>query len=251
MRLEGRVVIVTGAGQGLGRAYALGLAGEGARVVVADIQEPNAKAVVKELEGQGGEALAIKTDVSDPQSVQSMVDRSIEQYGQVDVLVNNASIFSTIEMKPFEDITFQEWNQVMNVNLTGTFLCCQAVSSIMRDQKQGKIVNISSGVVHMGRPWYAHYVSSKAGIIGLTRALANELGNDNITINTITPGPTETEIPRETVSPEQAEAMIAAQAIHRRETPGDLVGVVLFLSSDDSRFITGQVINVDGGLNFH
>lgn len=251
MRLEGRVVIVTGAGQGLGRAYALGLAGEGARVVVADIQESNAKAVVKELEGQGGEALAIKTDVSDPQSVQSMVDRSIEQYGQVDVLVNNASIFSTIEMKPFEDLTLQEWNQVMNVNLTGTFLCCQAVSPIMRAQKQGRIVNISSGVVHMGRPWYAHYVSSKAGIIGLTRALANELGDDNITVNTITPGPTETEIPRETVSPEQAEAMIAAQAIHRRETPGDLVGVVLFLSSDDSKFITGQVINVDGGLNFH
>jgi 3-oxoacyl-[acyl-carrier protein] reductase len=180
-----------------------------------------------------------------------MVDRTIEQFGRVDVLINNAAIFATIKMKPFEEITFEEWNRLMAVNLAGTFLCCQAVVPHMRKQKMGRIINISSTTVLMGRPWYAHYVTSKAGIIGLTRALANELGSDNITVNTILPGATETEIPRETVSPEEAKALVAAQAIHRRETPEDVVGTAVFLASQDSSFITGQSINVDGGLNFH
>jgi 3-oxoacyl-[acyl-carrier protein] reductase len=155
------------------------------------------------------------------------------------------------KMKPFEEISLDEWNQIIAVNLTGSFLCCQAVAPYMRDRKHGRIINISSGVVLMGRPFYAHYVGSKAGIIGLTRALANELGGDNITVNAITPGPTATEIPRETVTPEQVKAMTEAQAIHRQETPEDLVGVAVFLASEDSRFITGQTINVDGGLNFN
>lgn len=251
MRLEDKVAVITGAGQGLGRAYALRFAEEGAYIVVADIQEDNAHSVVQEVQNLGGKAVAVKVDVSDAVSVGAMIEQALEQFGQVDVLINNASIFSTIKMKPFEEITLEEWNRLMSVNLTGSFLCCQAVSPHMRERKQGRIVNISSGVVLMGRPWYAHYVASKAGIIGLTRALANELGGDNITINAITPGPTETEVPRETVSPEQAKAMIEAQAIHRRETPEDLAGVAVFLASEDSGFITGQVINVDGGLNFN
>lgn len=251
MRLEDKVAVITGAGQGLGRAYALRFAEEGAYIVVADIQEDNAHSVVQEVQSLGGKAVAVKVDVSDAVSVGAMIEQALEQFGQVDVLINNASIFSTIKMKPFEEITLEEWNRLMSVNLTGSFLCCQAVSPHMRERKQGRIINISSGVVLMGRPWYAHYVASKAGIIGLTRALANELGEDNITINAITPGPTETEVPRETVSPEQAKAMIEAQAIHRRETPEDLAGVAVFLASEDSGFITGQVINVDGGLNFN
>ena len=251
MRLQGKVAVITGSGQGLGRAYALRFAQEGAHIVVADIQEDNAYSVVQEVHHLGGEAVAVEVDVSDAGRVDSMIDQTVEQFGQVDVLINNASIFSTIKMKPFEEITLEEWNQLMAVNLTGSFLCCQAVSPHMRERKQGRIINISSGVVLMGRPWYAHYVASKSGIIGLTRALAKELGGDNITINAITPGPTETEVPRETVSPEQAKAMVEAQAIHRRETPEDLVGVAVFLASDDSGFITGQVINVDGGLNFN
>lgn len=251
MRLEDKVAVITGAGQGLGRAYALKFVEEGAHVVVADVQEDKANSVVQEVKDLGGEGLAIKVDVSDPESVRAMIDQTVESFGKVDVLINNASIFSTIEMKPFEEITPEEWNRLMAVNLTGSFLCCQAVSPHMRERKQGRIINISSGVVLMGRPFYAHYVASKAGIIGLTRALANELGEDNININTITPGPTETEVPRETVSPEQAKAMIEAQAIKRRETAEDLVGVAVFLASEDSKFITGQVINVDGGLNFN
>jgi len=251
VRLEDKVAVITGAGQGLGRAYALRFVEEGAHVVVADVQEDKANSVVQEVRDLGGKGLAVKVDVSDPDSVRDMFDQTVERFGYVDVLINNASIFSTIEMKPFEEITLEEWNRLMAVNLTGSFLCCQAVAPHMREREQGRIINISSGVVLMGRPFYAHYVASKAGIIGLTRALANELGGDNITVNTITPGPTETEVPRETVSPEQAKAMIEAQAIPRRETPEDLVGVAVFLASEDSRFITGQVINVDGGLNFN
>lgn len=251
MKLEDKVAIITGAGQGIGRAYALRFVQEGARVVIADIQEEKAHSVEQEVQNAGGDGIAVKVDVADSDSVREMVDQTIERFGRVDVLINNAAIFATIKMKPFEEITLDEWNRIIAVNLTGSFLCCQAVAPHMRERKQGRIINISSGVVLMGRPYYAHYVASKAGIIGLTRALANELGGDNINVNTITPGPTETEVPRETVTPEQAKAMIEAQAIHRRETPEDLVGVAVFLASEDSRFITGQVINVDGGLNFN
>lgn len=249
--LQDLVAIITGAGQGIGRAFALRFAQEGAHVVIADIQEDKADSVAQEVQHLGATGIAVRTDVSSPESVKRMVDRTIEQFGRVDVLINNAAIFATIKMKPFEEITFEEWNRLMAVNLAGTFLCCQAVVPHMRKQKMGRIINISSTTVLMGRPWYAHYVTSKAGIIGLTRALANELGSDNITVNTILPGATETEIPRETVSPEEAKALVAAQAIHRRETPEDVVGTAVFLASQDSSFITGQSINVDGGLNFH
>ena len=250
MRLEDKVAIITGAGQGIGRAYALGFAREGARVVVADIQEDKADDVAREVQGLGGEGLAIGVDVSDPESVRTMVGRTIERFGRIDVLLNNAAIFATIEMKHFEKIGFEEWNRLMAVNLTGTFLCCQAVAPHMRERGQGRIINISSSVALNGRAMYMHYVTSKAGVIGLTRALATELGGDNITVNTITPGSTETEVPRGTVTPEQKQAMIDMQALHRRQTPEDLVGVAVFLASEDSRFITGQIVNVDGGWNY-
>jgi 3-oxoacyl-[acyl-carrier protein] reductase len=250
MRLKEKVAIITGAGQGIGRAYAHRFAREGAHVVIADINEGTTNEVAQEVQNLGAKAVAVETDVSHLDSVLAMVERTIEEFGRVDVLINNASIFSAIKMKPFEKIDLEEWNRLMSVNLTGTFLCCQAVSPHMRERKQGRIINISSGTVLSGRPWYAHYVTSKAAIIGLTRALANELGSDNITVNTIMPGPTQTEIPRETVSPEQAREFIAAQAISRRETPEDLVGTAIFLASEDSAFITGQSINVDGGYSF-
>ncbi|MCL6592431.1 MAG: SDR family oxidoreductase, partial [Alicyclobacillus sp.] len=179
------------------------------------------------------------------------VEQVDAEWGRVDVLVNNASIFSTIKMKPFEEISLAEWNQVMRVNLTGVFLCSQSVVPLMRRQRRGRIINIASGTVLNGRPNYLHYVSSKAAVAGFTRALAREVGNDNITVNTVAPGPTYTEIERETVTPEQAEAMLQQQCIKKKAVPDDIVGAVLFLASDDAAFISGQLLVVDGGKSMH
>jgi 3-oxoacyl-[acyl-carrier protein] reductase len=252
MRLEGDVAIITGGGRGIGRASALRFAQEGAHVAVADIQEDSARGVVREIQESGGIGLAVTADVSDPDSVGDMVDGTVDQLGRVDVLINNAAISSTVEQKPFEDITVDEWNRLIGVNLTGSFLCCQAVAPYMRARRQGRIINVVSAVIRTPGPWrYAHYVTSKAGIVGLTRALATELGEDNITVNAISPGPAGTGSSLGTPLPEQIRALIAAQALHRREVPEDLAGVAVFLASEDGGFITGQVINVDGGLNFN
>ena len=250
MRLAEKVAIITGAGQGIGRAFAHKFAQEGAHVVIADVQEDKAKQVAQEVQALGVEGVAVKVDVSAFESVRAMVNQTIAHFGRIDTIINNAAIFSTVKMKPFDEITVAEWNQMLAVNLTGTFLCCQSVASHMRERQQGRIINISSSTVLMGRPLYAHYVTSKAGVIGLTRVLANELGSSNITVNAIMPGSTETEVTRETVSPEQAKALIDAQAIHRRGTTDDLMGVAVFLASEESGFITGQTITVDGGHNF-
>jgi 3-oxoacyl-[acyl-carrier protein] reductase len=246
-RLSGRLAVVTGAGQGLGRAFAARLQAEGARVIVADLDGVKAKAVADEL---GHSVFAETVDVSDEASVAALAERC-GALGTVDVLVNNASIFSTLEMRPFDEIPVPEWNTVLAVNVTGAYLCSRAFVAGMRTVGYGKIVNISSATVFIGRPFYLHYVTSKAAVIGMTRAMATELGPDGIRVNAVTPGATQTEVPRKSVTPEQAERIIAAQAIKRREVPGDVVGTVAFLASPDSDFITGQTINVDGGAAFH
>lgn len=239
MRLKGKVAVITGAGQGIGRAYAHRFAQEGARVVVAELHQANAAKVAQEVQERGGEALAVATDVADAASVQQMVQRAQEAFGPVDVLVNNAAISRGIQHRPFEEIPLEEWERLMAVNLTGSFLCCQAVAPSMRARRQGRIINIASAVARRSGPWqYAHYVTAKAGVMGLTRALATELGADNVTVNAISPGPVQTELSGGSVPPAW-EAFIASQPIPRRETP------------DDARFITGQVVNVDGGLNFN
>jgi 3-oxoacyl-[acyl-carrier protein] reductase len=243
--------IVTGAGQGLGRAFSLALASEAVPVVVADINEHKAKAVSREIESAGGVAVPVVVDVSDPGSVEAMRDSAIESFGGVGVLVNSAAIFSTITMRPFAEIPLEEWNRVLDVNVTGTFLCCRAVVPVMTGAKRGKIINISSATVWTGRPWYLHYVTSKAALIGLTRALASEVGAAGITVNAITPGSTQTEIERATITSEARRAMAEATALKRVQLPGDLAGVMLFLASAASDFITGQTINVDGGYAFH
>jgi 3-oxoacyl-[acyl-carrier protein] reductase len=246
VKAKDKVAIITGAGQGLGRAYALRLAKEGAKVVVAELNAEKGKAVADEAKG-----LFVRTNVADEASVQAMARQAVDAYGRIDILVNNAAIFSTLKMRPFWEIPLAEWDELMGVNVRGVWLAAKAVVPQMRKQRSGRIVNISSGAVLMGRPNYLHYVASKGAVISMTRAMARELGEFGINVNAITPGAVYTEIPRETVTPEQREAMIRAQSIKRAAAPQDLEGTVVFLCSDDAAFITGQTINVDGGLIFH
>ncbi|MBI4330161.1 MAG: 3-oxoacyl-ACP reductase FabG [Chloroflexi bacterium] len=250
-RLQDKVAIITGAGQGIGQVYAERMGEEGAKVVVAEVNPARGEAVAERLHSRGQDTLAVATDVSSEESVKAMVEAALREYGRIDILVNNAAIFHTIKMKPFEEISLLEWQQLMAVNVTGVFLCCKWVIPVMKKQNRGKVINISSGVVFGGRPFYLHYVTSKAGIIGLTRGLAREVGDWNINVNTITPGPVVTEVPRETVSPEQAKALLAQKCFKRAQVPADLVGALMFLASDESDYITGQLINVDGGLAMH
>jgi 3-oxoacyl-[acyl-carrier protein] reductase len=251
MRLADRVAIVTGGGQGLGRAFALALAHEGAKVVIAELNETKGAAVADEIRAAGGEALAIATDVASEDGTQAMAAAARETFGRIDVLINNAAIFSTIRMRPFDQIPVSEWDTLMAVNVRGVWLCCKAVAPIMREQRGGKIINIASIVFDMGRANYLHYVTSKGAVIGMTRGLATELGEWNVNVNAISPSSTQTEVPRETVTREMAQSFAQGQAIKRVEGPDDLVGTVIFLASSDSDFITGQTINVDGGMRYH
>jgi 3-oxoacyl-[acyl-carrier protein] reductase len=246
--LEDRVVIVTGAGQGIGRVFAKSFAMAGARAVIAELNEKKAAAVAGEIMEAGGQALAVTTDVADPASIEEMIRIVEDAYGRIDVLVNNAGIFSTLEMRPFDQIPLDEWERVLRVNLTGPFLCARAVLPAMRRDKWGRIINIASGAVRLGRPNYLHYIAAKAAIAGMSLSMARELGPDGITVNAILPGATFTEIERKTVTPAQKERIISMQCVPRAEVPEDLVGAALFLASDASSFVTGQSINLDGGV---
>jgi 3-oxoacyl-[acyl-carrier protein] reductase len=251
MVLEGKVIIVTGAGQGIGRAFALRLAEEGARVVIAEINAQKAQAVAAEIASQGGEAIALPTDVSDPESAEGMARATVTAYGEIDVLVNNAAIYYGLQMKPFDQISLEEWRRLMAVNVDGLFYCSRAVVPHMRKRGGGRIINITSGAFHLPVPGIAHYITSKGAVIGFTRALACELGADGINVNAIAPGFTMSEASKVLAGPELADAIAARQCIRRSEQPEDLVGALVFLASDDSTFFTGQTMTVDGGTSFH
>jgi NAD(P)-dependent dehydrogenase (short-subunit alcohol dehydrogenase family) len=251
--LRDKVVIVTGGAQGLGKAYVSRLCEEGAKVVIADIQD--AREIVQSIDKKGGDALALYTNVTDEESTKEMALKTVEEYGRIDVLINNAAQTSStgIVRKPFYEISAREWDKVMEVNLKGVFLCCKAVYPQMKKQGKGKIINVSSGTFFRGSPYFIHYVTSKGGVIGFTRALAREVGDNGIYVNAISPGYTLTDALRERSQypKEFVKAMIDSRCLKREALPEDLTGTIVFLASDDSDFITGQTIVVDGGSVLH
>ncbi|NQV58009.1 MAG: glucose 1-dehydrogenase [Rhodospirillales bacterium] len=247
-KLEGRVAIITGAAQGIGAAYAKALAGEGANVVLSDIQD--AGDVAKEIEDtyQGAETLALKTDVSDEVQVNDMVAQTVAKFGKLDILISNAAMFASITHKPFEEISVDEWDKLMAVNVKGLWLCAKAAAPEMRKNGYGKIVNIASGTLFKGNPNILHYVTSKGAVLAMTRSMSRELGNDNICVNTLAPGLTMSEgVMGSEGFMEGRDINLASRALKRYQTPDDLTGAMLFLVSADSDFMTGQCMVVDGG----
>jgi NAD(P)-dependent dehydrogenase (short-subunit alcohol dehydrogenase family) len=245
--LDGKVAIVTGAAQGIGKAIAVGLAAEGARIVVADLARAEEAAAAYD----GGVGLTV--DVSREQDVERMARETVERCGAIDVLVNNAGLYASLRMRPFTEIPLEEWNRVMAVNVASMFLTCRAVVPAMRERGGGKIVNISSGTPFRGVPFLLHYVTSKGAIVAFTRALAKELGKDGIHVNCVAPGFTMSDGVK--AQPEVIEtlrdASIAARAIQRDQLPEDVVGAVVFLCTPAADFVTGQTMVIDGGQYFH
>jgi NAD(P)-dependent dehydrogenase (short-subunit alcohol dehydrogenase family) len=251
MRLKEKVAIITGAARGIGKACALRFAEAGARIVVADVIDGSDAR--EEIAKKGGEAIAVATDVADEQSTKEMARTTIEHFGRIDILINNAGIFANLGKKPFYEISTAEWGMVLGVNLRGMFHCCKAVHPHMKKQGKGKITNITSSTFFQGVPYFLHYVSSKGGVIALTRALAREVGDDGIAVNAIAPGLTASEaVQGNPMYPEEYLRVSAVgRSFKRPEVPEDLTGTALFLASDERDFITGQTIVVDGGAIFH
>jgi len=243
----GTHVAITGGGQGLGRAYAKAFAAAGATVFILDRNFKSACHVIDEIKAADSTAFAYHLDVGRLDDVSDVFNTIINEHGRIDVLVNNAAIFTTLEMKPFYSIDPAEWGEVINVNLNGVYACSRQVVDTMKENGFGRIINIGSAAVTMGRPNYTHYVASKSALIGMSRSMARELGSFGITVNTIMPGATFTEVERKTVTPQQKEAIVASQCIQRPATPNDILGTVLFLCSEESGFLTGQAITIDGG----
>jgi NAD(P)-dependent dehydrogenase (short-subunit alcohol dehydrogenase family) len=245
--LDDKVAIVTGGAQGIGNAIAVGLAREGARIVVADLRGAEAAAAAF----PGGVGLTV--DVADEAAVQRMADETVERCGSIDILVNNAGLYASLAMRPFDKIPLEEWRQVMDVNVASMFLTCRAVTPVMRARGGGTIVNISSGTPFRGVPFLLHYVTSKGAIVAFTRALAKELGKDEIRVNCVAPGFTMSEGVKQ--HPEVVEKLqqvsVAARTIQRDQEPEDVVGAVVYLTGPSSGFVTGQTIVIDGGQYFH
>jgi NAD(P)-dependent dehydrogenase (short-subunit alcohol dehydrogenase family) len=246
--LDGRVAIVTGGARGLGRAYCLALAEAGAKVVAADVLD--AAPVVAEIGRAGGSALAVSTDVSDEEQTQAMAAAVVSAYGQIDVLVNNAGMFSDTSRGPFDELTVEEWDRCFAVNVRGVWLCIKAVVPAMRSRNYGKIVNISSNTIYKGTYGFLHYVSSKSALVGLTRALARELGDYGIRVNTVSPDLVPDPTLRPT-DPRADEVAVAARCLKRTMTPEDMVGTIVYFASPASDFVTGQHLLVNGGVHFH
>ncbi|WP_397474116.1 SDR family NAD(P)-dependent oxidoreductase [Pusillimonas sp.] len=251
MPLSHKVAVVTGGAMGIGYAIAEHLAGQGACIVVADLA--NADQAAQKLQAKGFDAVGVKVDVSSEEDTEKMAAAALEAYGRLDVLVNNAAIFSTIEQKPFEQLSVQDWRTIFDVNVIGQFLCCRAVLPAFRKQGGGRIINISSGVAFKGNPNMLHYVATKGAVISMTRALATELGDDNVLINSVAPGFTLSEgiLKNPELADKSSKFSIKGRALRRDMLPDDVVGAVAFFAGPGSSFITGQTMVVDGGSYFH
>jgi NAD(P)-dependent dehydrogenase (short-subunit alcohol dehydrogenase family) len=245
--LEGKVALVTGAAQGIGKAIADGLARAGARIVVADLDR------AEDAASAYPDGVGLTVDVASEAEVERMVAEAVDRCGSIDVLVNNAGLYASLAMRPFTEIPLEEWNRVMEVNVASMFLTCRAVVPVMRERGGGKIVNISSGTPFRGVPFLLHYVTSKGAIVALTRALAKELGKDGIHVNCVAPGFTMSDGVK--AHPEVIEKLrdvsVAARTIQRDQVPEDVVGAVVFLCSPTADFVTGQTMVIDGGQYFH
>ncbi len=246
-RLDGKVAIVTGGAQGIGRAIAAGLAAEGARIVIADLEHAEEAAALF----PGG--VGLTADVSSEEDTARIAAESLARCGRIDVLVNNAGLYASLAMRPFDQIPLEEWRRVMDVNVASMFLCCRAVVPAMREAGGGGIVNISSGTPFRGVPFLLHYVTSKGAIVAFTRALAKELGKDHVRVNCVAPGFTMSAgvMAHPEVVEQLRDASVAARTIQRDQVPEDVVGAVVYLASAEAGFVTGQTIVIDGGQFFH
>lgn len=246
MRFKDKSVIITGGGGKIAKAYATAFAKEGAKLSLPDIASVDP--IVNAIKNEGGTAISMACDVSSEQSVKAMVDETVKQFGAVHILINNAAYFMNVWKGAFWEMSVEEFDKAMAVNVRGSWLCAKAVVPHMQKQKQGKIVNISSNVALTGNPNYIHYVTSKGAIIAMTRAMARELGEWNICVNTVSPGFVVTE--GRQVNPEYEKIRAQQRSLKRTQVENDLVGTVMFLSSAESDFMTGQLLNVDGGYHF-
>jgi NAD(P)-dependent dehydrogenase (short-subunit alcohol dehydrogenase family) len=246
-RLKGKVAVVTGGASGIGKAIALRLAHDGASMVIADLQRFD-EAAAEIAKATGSRVLGLQVDVSSESDVERMAHQAMKTFGRLDILVNNAAIFSSLELRPFGEIPLDEFRRVLDVNVIGVWLCCRACVPHMRRGGYGRIVNLASGAPLKGVPLFLHYISSKGAVIAMTRGLAREVGADGITVNALAPGFTLSEnVAKHEVHVRQGERTKMTRAIQRDEKPEDLVGTVSFLASEDAAFITGQTLVVDGG----
>ena len=247
--LKDKVAIITGASRGLGKAFALRFAEEGAKLLLTTTSLERAEGTVKEIKAKGGEVAIMKADISVAEDTQKLAEKVIQEYGRVDILVNNAAIWYGIRAKPWDIWTEEEWDRIFSVNVKGTWMVCKAIAPLMVKQSSGKIINIASNVARVGgAPFFMPYACGKGAIYTMTHALAHALGPSNINVNAVAPGFTATEASLDMSGPDKSFSnAVSGQSMQRREEPEDLVGAVLFLASADSNFISGQVIYVDGG----